>query len=264
MTTAQDIIRFAFDEGALLEPGTFPTARQEAHALALLNRIIPSMLGTVIGENLVDFLVPAPQRTSLVAANYPQLPFPTDTAGDIWPLPFATDPSNAIYPYPPKNSRIVFGNVTNTAFFPEAPEDGSRMMMVPGSGAGDSGAAGQILTLDGNSRTIEGSNTQTYTAPITARQWLYRADTGNWEAIVPLALTDSMPFPMELDDFWEIALAIRLAPRYRAIISEDTKARFVETGQMVKTRYRQSGVAVYGSSDFPRTLQSYLSGRWWW
>lgn len=263
MTIAQDIIRYAFDEGALIEAGTYPTARQEAHALVRLNRLVKGSLGTVIGENLNDFLVPAPQRTSQIAANYPQLPFPTDTAGDIWPLPFATDPTNAIYPYPPKNSRIVFGNVTNTVFFPEMPEDGSRMMIVPGSGAGDSGSNGQILTLDGNGKFIEGAATQTYTAPITARQWLFRADLGSWEAVADVGLQDEMLTPDDIDDFWITSLAIRLAPRYKVAISAETKAEFLNMAGIVKARYRQSGVGVYGSSDLPRSLQSYISGRWW-
>lgn len=391
MTKATDIITSAFREGNIIPVGGTPTTAEQTEGLERLNRLIQGLYGAEMGENLIDWLVPAPQRTATVAANFPQLPYPVDTAGDIFPLPFASDPTNEIYPYPPKNSRIVYGNVTNTVFFPEQPEDGTRMALVPGSGAGDTGVSGAatgtltqtllpvnaatvtiattdgstpavytwktviasafdvligasvaasllnlaaainltdgqgstygsnttqnhdvsatvdqetgkltvtallpgtggnslastttdahgtwtaatlaggtngaILTLDGNGRTIEGANTQQYMAPLKARQWLYRADLGDWQAVIDMQLADQMPFPSELDDLFICLLAIRMAPRFNKTVAQDTRDTALRMLKTFKARYRQSGVTVYGSSDAPRSLQSYISGRIWW
>jgi len=156
----------------------------------------------------------------------------------------------------------VFGGVTTTVWFPEQPLDGTRMALVQGSGAGDSGAAGQTITLDGNGRTIETSSTKVYTDPVAARQWLYRADLGNWVAVVPFASSDSIPFPPELDDLWVTALNIRLCPRFGKAVTEATAATFKQMQKIFKARYRQAGTTTYNSQDIPRALESYISGRW--
>src|ERR1700752_3936789 len=157
MTTAQTIIQAAYREGNLIPIGSVPTDAENTEALERLNRYVQGVYGYELGEPMADWLIPAPQRTTSVAANFPQLPFPIDGQNNIITIPFATDPTSAIYPYAPKNSRIVFGNVTTTAYFPEQPEPGSRMMIIPGSGAGDGGVNGAVLTLDGNGRFIEGA-----------------------------------------------------------------------------------------------------------
>jgi hypothetical protein len=264
MTTATILITDAFREGNLIPVGKQPTTAEQTEALTRLNAYISSVFGYEMGENLSDWQVPAPQRTASQAANFPQMPFPTDIEWGIFPLSFANDPSIAIWPFPPKNSRIVFGSVANTVFFPEAPEDGCRMAVVQGSGAGDGGSAGQVLTLDGNGRFIEGSATKTYAAPVTARQWLYRADLGNWIAVVPLAIGDDCPFPAEFDDLWVTRLFMRFGPRYGKVISTETADVAKAALARLKARYRQAGTTVYGSGDFPRSLQSYISGRWMW
>ena len=264
MTIASVLIQQAYRENNLIPAGGTPTTPEQTEALALLNNFIFGVFGHEMGEELTDWQVPAPQRTSPVAANYPQLPYPTDIGGNIFPLPFGPTTSQAIFPFPPVNSRIVFGGVSGKAYFPEQPNDGARMAMIQGSGAGDMGVPGSTLTLDGNGRTIEGANTQAYTDPITARQWLYRADLGDWTAVIPLLIGGNCPFPPELDDLWVTALFIRLAPRYGKAVPTETSAIFTKMLKTLKARYRQAGVTVYGSQDFPRSLQSYISGRWWW
>lgn len=265
MTIASALIQSAFREGNLIAPGKQPTTDEQTEALERLNRGVQGVFGFEMGENLADWQVPSPQRTSPIAANYPQMPFPTDNASGLFPLPFASDPTQAIWPYPPKNSRLVFGGVTNTyVYFPEAPDDGSRMAIIQGSGAGDSGVVGATVTLDGNGRTIETTATKQYTDPVTARQWLYRADLGDWRAVVDMALTDDCPFPSELDDLWICGLAIRLAPRYEKQVHPQTEAQYLLAMRKLKARYRQAMNTAYNSSDIPRTLQSYISGRWWW
>lgn len=261
MTTATLLIQAMYREGNLIAVGGSPTATEQTEALALLNRLVNGIFGFEMGENLADWLFPVPQRTAPVAANYPQLPISSFQA-----LPYC---STFLSPYPPRNSRVVWGGVTGTLYFPEAPEPGSRMAVVQGSGAGDSGAPGQILTLNGNGRTIQDpgdkalKNTVALTDPITAAQWIYRDDLGQWMLCQDMAIGDDCPFPKEFDDFFICAGLKRLAPRYGKLTARET----IETAKTklaaLKARYRQSAPTVYGSQDFPRTGQSYLTGSWW-
>lgn len=261
MTTANDLIQAAYREGNLIPAGTQPTTAELSEALPRLNSFMRSVYGFELGENLFDWLVPVPQRTAPVAARWPQGPLAS---------PLNCGPSNFVYPYPPANVRILFGGVTNTCYFPEQPEDGARMAVVQGSGAGDSGAPSAILTLDGNSRTIQDPADMTFkdqvelTAPITLNQWLYRADLAQWILVQDMELADACPFPEEFDDFWICALTMRLAPRYGKITATDTQQTALVTLARLKARYRQTALVTYGSENFPRTDQSYLGGSWWW
>lgn len=255
MTTATSLIQSAYREGNLIAVSKSPSIDEQTEALERLNRLVKGVYGFEVGENLRDWLAPSPQRTAPIAANYPQFPWPDDLTSTV---------SSNIWPYPPRNRRIVWGGVTATIYFPENPMDGSRMAVVQGSGAGDSGAPGATLTLDGNGRTIEGANTKVLTDPVTAAAWLYRADLGDWTAVVDMALTDQCPFPSEFDDFFIITLMKRLAPRYGKVMSNESLELATRALSALKARYRQAGVTTYGAENFPETNQSYLSGRWWW
>lgn len=264
MTTAADIIQAAMREGNLIPVGQQPTDAEQTEALGALNRFVESIYGYELGEYLTDWLYPAPQRTSPVAANYPALPYPTDAGPELFPIPYAVDPDANIYPYPPANSRIIFGSVTGTVYFPESPSDGSRMALVQGSGAGDSGASGQVITLDGNGRTIGTQPTQAYTSPVTPQKWFYRADLADWVPVATMAVTDDIPFPSAFDDFFVCALAMRLAPRYGKTPSPATVTTAQKTLLRLKAHYAQTAVTVYKGEDIPRALEGYLSGIWYW
>jgi hypothetical protein len=240
---------------------TKATTNEQTEALGRLNAFVKSVYGYEMGEELSDWLVPAPQRTAAVAANFPQLPYPQDQ-DNIFPS--AVDPDIDVWQYPPKNSRIVFGGTTTTAWFPERPDDGSRMALMQGSGAGDGGAPGAVLTLDGNGRTINGANTATFTDPVTPTAWLYRADLGDWQPVVDLTLVSNMAFPPETDDYFTLALAIRLAPRFGKQVSAETTAAFKRAESRFRAKYRQAGTTTFGATDIPRSLQSYISGRIYW
>lgn len=261
MTTATLLIQAAAREGNLVAAGASFTTAEQTEALSALNRLVNGIFGFEMGENLADWLYPVPQRTAPVAANFPQLPIPS----------YVNQPYASAYlsPYPPKNSRVVWGGVTGTLYFPEAPEPGTRMAVVQGSGAGDSGAPGQIITLNGNGRTIQDpadkafKNTVALTNPATSNQWIYRDDLGQWLLCQDMVLADDCPFPKEFDDFFICALAKRLAPRYSKITAKETIETARVTLARLKARYRQSAPTVYGSQDFPRSDQSYLTGSWW-
>lgn len=257
MTIASVVIVQGYRENNLIPVGSNPSDNELAEALALLNSFVNSIFGFELGENFVDWPAPVPQRTAPMAGNFPQGPL----GGDGIITPFA--PSTA-YPYPPTNSRVIWGNRTFTLYFPEAPNDGARMALVGGSGAGDAGADGQIITLDGNGRFIEGANTVTVEAPLALpKAWFYRADLANWILSSAFALTDQLPFPAAFDDFFSCALSIRLAPRYNKTPAASTLKTADLALQRLKARYRQSQLTTYGSENFPKTDQSFANGRWW-
>lgn len=263
MTTAATIIQAAFREGNMIPVGQQPTAAQQSEAFDKLNRLVLGILGYKMGENLTDWLVPQPQRTAPVAANYPQFPFSDDLLG------VGLTSSSAVYPYPPNNRRIVYGGTTQTVYFPQKPNPGSQMAVVQGSGAGDGGSVGNVLTLDGNGRTIEGATTKTFTfaSPAFAgRRWFYRDDLADWTAVLTLdpVTNTNMPYPAEFDDFFVCALAKRLAPNYGKIIAKETVEAALTAESAFYARYRQPSDTVYGSDQIPRSYQSYIAGQWWW
>lgn len=269
-TLVSQIISDAYREANITALGTSPTTNQNNEALTRLNSIVFGALGFEIGELEYDWLAPAPQRTAQVAANYPQAPYPMGADPTILSFPIASDFDPQVYPYPPKNSRIVWGGNTLKVYFPENPDNGSRMSVVQGSGAGDDGQTGNILTLDGNGKYIgaPGTTQATFTfnagVPIPSTYWLYISDYGFWRGIATLALTDTLPFPTRFDDYWVTTLMFRLAPRYNKKVSDETVAWMKLMEQKMKQAFRQSQVTVYGSFDFPRSLQSYISGYWYW
>ena len=263
MTTAQSIITDAFREANLIPVGASPTTDESTEALRRLNSYIKGVFGYEMGEELTDWNAPSPQRTAPYQANFPQAPYPQSQDVLALGTPFSVDSNINVYPYPPANSRIVFGGVAATVYFPEAPNDGSRMAVVQGSGAGDSGAPGAVLTLDGNGRTIETSNTKTYTDPVTARAWLYRADTADWVVVTTLGLTDALPFPDDVDDLWITALAIRMCPRFNKVASAELQFAFKQALAHLRARYRQAGVTTYGGQNIPRTGQSFATAGGW-
>jgi hypothetical protein len=262
------IIYDAYREANIIEfQQLAPTANQLAEGLNRLNRIIKSVYGFELGEPLVDWQAAWPQRTAPVAANYPQAPYPITNDPSIMPLPIVTQTDLYIYPYPPKNSRIVWGGTAFTLYFPEQPENGSRMSLIQGSGAGDDGQNGNVLTIDANGRQIGAIGTDTVeftfnTADPVSGDWIYHADLGLWTPIVDLGITDVMPFPSKWDQFWIAALAIRLAPAYGKSISVETQGVYAVMLDKMRAAFRQSQVTIYGSYEFPRSLQTYIAGRW--
>lgn len=254
MTTAAVIIQAAFREGNLIPVGKQPVTDQVTEALDKLNRLVRGILGYKMGENLKDWQVPQPQRTAPTAANFPQ-------------APLANDYSSAIYPYPPSNRRIVYGGTAQTVYFPQKPNPGAQMAVVQGSGAGDGGTVGQVLTLNGNGRTIEAVNTKTFVfaAPAFApRRWFYRDDLADWVAVTDLAAVDQLPYPQEFDDFFVCALAKRLSPSYTKPIAKETVEAALKAEFAFIARYRQPTETIYGSDQIPGSYQSYVNGNWWW
>lgn len=268
MTLASALIQSAFREGNLIPVGKQPTTDQQTETLDKLNRLVRGILGYKMGENLTDWLVPQPQRTSPVSSDYPQFP--------SYPL----YQSSTIFQNPPNNQRIVYGGTVQTVYFPQKPNPGSQMALVQATGAGDSGLTGNTITLNGNGYLIQDpadgllKNTVTFTfstvTPFAPVRWFYRDDLAQWILVATLTAgtgsvyTDTIPYPPEFDDFFVCALAKRLAPSYAKIVAKETVETALQTESAFLARYRQPTDSVYGSDNFPRSYQSYISGQWWW
>lgn len=169
MTTATLLIQAAYREGNLIAVGLTPSAAELLEALPALNRYVKGIFGYEMGEPLADWLVPSPQRTAAVPTTWPQLPYPLGVDSSF--QAFNITGNTNVYQYPPANSRLVFGNVVNTVYFPDAPRDGARMALVAGSGKGDAGVPG----------TAAGTLTQTV-LPVAATVVVLGATTYTWVA----------------------------------------------------------------------------------
>lgn len=186
MTQATWIIQSMFREGNLIAAGAQPTTAEQTEALYLLNRLVDGVFGFEMGENLSDWLVPAPQRTAPVASRYPQGPISAPGDPATWAILGGVNSAN-VWPYPPTNRRIFFGSVTNTVYFQEQPDDGARMAIVQGSGKGDAGTPGTasgVLTqtaLPTATHTVTlGGRIYTWVAALTtANQVLIGATVAN-------------------------------------------------------------------------------------
>lgn len=257
MSTCQDIVTAALREGNLLAAGTTPQTVELTEGLSRLNALIRSFFGNEIGEHLSDWPVPQTLRTAPVAANYPQLPLPTESLVDVLPVPSVSDVGADVFPFPPENSRLVVGiTAPTTVWLAEAPNDGARMAFVAAPAMVDT------LTVDGNGRLIESASEITLQKSDVSRAWFYRADLAGWVKLTDLALTDLSPLPEDLEDLLVCALNVRLAPRYGQDPRAGTVSQLKYMMKLAKTRYKQRGVTLFGGQNIPESLQSYQTGRW--
>lgn len=269
MTTAQTAITRAYRRINVVAIGITPTTAQLTEGLDELNSFLRIIFGQQMGELLRDWEVPFQQRTAPVAANFPQNPYPLNQDSQFMGLPLSGGSGTEFWPYPPKNSRIIIGalGAPTKVYFPEQPDDGSRMGIIQGGLATN----GTVITLDGNSRLIGIAGgaiapTQTLTVNLTTpfgARWIYRADTGVWVPLADLALTDMLPFPEDMDDYTTLSLAQRLAPNNDKTLSPALLTVLTQAKSIFQARYRQEGTTVFKSQDIPLGYESYLSGRYW-
>lgn len=200
MTLVSQAIIDAYREGNLIAVESEPSAAQQDEALRLLNRIVSGVYGAEAGEEL--------RPVSLSSID----------GGDVSP------------------NTHLFLNVSapGTLKLPANPDDGCRFAITD---VGQS-LATYPLTLDGNGRRIEGSLTLEVNTTYD-REFFYRADCGSWEEVELLSFADELPFPGKFDDYFIIALAIRLNPRYGQQLDPQTAATYQRLQRQLRTRYRQ-------------------------
>lgn len=242
MATARSIITLAYREANYKNTLGTPTTEEYTEGLTLLQSIVDSLFGMVVGTKLTPWYVPRPQKTGSVAANYPAYP------GDA-----GLESPHGIE-YPPANSRLMMKNVDGeqTIYFQYQPEDGAVMEYVDVGHEED-----VILDANGALFGLTGSNdsvTITATFPAgrnTPRRWLYRGDYGSWLEMTSMGLDDTLAFPTMFDDYFVTALAIRLSPRFGTEPRQITVMRYQQMDQFIRLQYLQSKEQLVGNAGVP-------------
>jgi hypothetical protein len=217
MTVLQSIVTQGYRELNLLAIGKSPSTFQNDEGLLLLQNIIEVTVTGDSGEVMKDWLLGNFDRQDRDRINLPAYYFAN----------------------PAINRRLVaVHDQAMTVYLPPHPSDGSLIGIVDPFMR----LAALPVTLDGNGRTIE--NTQTVVADTNGlnRTWFYRADLGNWQRLTDLALTDEMPFPKKYDFYFSIGLAMRLSGRTGRRVSEITAAAYAKLRQQFVAQYVQSEV----------------------
>lgn len=205
MTLASSIIKNAYRETNLIPMGVDPNTNQVDEALDRLNAVLLSTLGNEVGDGLNDINI----------------------GGDF-------DQTAWTSPNLPDDARLVLNlNTAETFLLDPSPYEGQRLSFVD---VGNNLSTYNVV-LDGNGRNIEGAATLTLNTDGDSRNWLYRADTGNWVKITSLASTDEMPLPVEFDDYFITALAMRLNPRYGQSLTQETVEYMKRMRSQLRARY---------------------------
>lgn len=204
-TTASDILVAAYRESNLTGVGRALTSAQETEGLTILNGLLPATVGQEIGQELSD-------------------------------LNIGGEYEDYFWEYVPQNVRLVLniGSPRTLKLHPR-PYNGQRLAVAD---AGET-LGTSSLTLDGNGRLIEGDPTIILDESGMVREWIYRADLGQWLRLDSLELTSDMPFPREFDDYWSILLAMRLNPRHGRELAQSSATWLQSMASRLEARYRR-------------------------
>lgn len=257
MTAIADILERSFFEAGLTTELQHATPTQTNNAMQTLATLIDFLYGTNAGEYLQ--------------------PWPLGNFGRTTQSRMSL--SEQMLRWPQQNARLVAVNEEAiTVYLPTDPSDGARIgIMDPLNHL-----AAAPVTIDANGRSIENVGNVVLNTNGTNRIWFYRGDLGNWVRIVPLVITDEMPFPSDYDQMFIIMMAMRLNPAYGRNVSS-VQAQFLkEFRQQFVARYVQSAplainpeVSLTSRQSF-NTYQDYWYGGgntdafnrgmdgWWW
>lgn len=204
MTLVSSILKRGYRASNLVAISRSLTAAETTESLELLNGLVQGIVGNGAGEELGDLTI----------------------GGDY-------DQSSYCSPYVPENARLACEMSAAQSFdLHPQPYDGQRIAV-----AGD--FATYNLTLDGNGRKIEAASSVTLSSDSLARQWLYRADTGNWVRITDLVAADTFPFPIEFDTYFALELALLLNPANSAAMPPESQNNLREGREKIAARYRR-------------------------
>lgn len=235
MTLNSTIITNAYRESNFKGQSQTLTSVEQTEGLAMLQSLVDSFFGLVVGTKAKPWFIPHEFNTSPEAANYPATP------GNMH-LRNQNDEN-----YPPPNTRVFLRNsAVKTVYFQMKPEDGAMMQFV------DAGFTAPV-TLDGNGVFV-GDTGVDYTVTINdsfgggsrvpTRTYVFRGDIASWVLTSDLTYAGEIPFPAELDDFWITALAIRLAPRFGNEPNNATMMRYKDMLTYARGLYRQTEETV--------------------
>lgn len=228
MTMVGEIVRAAFRESNLIGEMAYPSPLQAREALADLNAIFASAYGNAVGERLEDWQL----------ENIDRCP---DTA----------------HPFP--NRRLLAPEAAMVVYLPCRPQDGARIGIVDPLAR----LAGAPVTLDAQGAAIEGAASLVLDQDRTKRDWMYRADLGEWVKISSVIFADDMPFPEEFDAMFKIALAMRVNPHYGKTLDPQSVQVMTQGRRDFINRYLQSApLEIDDSISWPfMSVQTYGNGR---
>ncbi len=217
MTLVSQIITDAYRQGNLIAKGATPTAIEEVEGLRYLSRIVKSVFGNEAGEDLLPF--PIGRGGISRPAGYPWY---NDVPDNNW--------------YVPKNLRLMLNLEDElTVYLHPDPDDGSRFGITDVSG----NLSTYNLTINGNGRNVDGSQSVVLNTDGDIGEWFYREDLGSWTRYSPLAVADEFPFPEEFDDYFITMLALRLNPGYGVQLDPQSSAMLARSKRHLVSRYRQ-------------------------
>jgi hypothetical protein len=206
LTLASTIITDAYRESNLIPLGGTPSANQISEGLSRLNNILASSVGNEIGNELRDVNVGGPYDESVLF--------------DFWV---------------PNNARLVLNlSGGTTLYLDPSPDDGQRLAVADVLGT----LPTYNLTLNGNGRQIELASSIVLNDDFLTKEWMYRADTGNWTVITPVVAADDMPFPSDFDDYFTMMLALRLDPMHGQNFSSEQIEVLHRGRRNIRSRYR--------------------------
>jgi len=228
MTLNSELITSAYRESNFVSQSTDLTADEQAEGLALLQGLVLSMPGLLLGHKYKPWHLPWPNRTTTKSGDYP--------------AKFDKLYEDRDVQYPPVNSRVVLRNQSpTTLFMREMPADGDLMQFVDAGFTGDVtldangqyfGTSGVVTTVTLNT-SVDGGNR------LPTRTYLYRQDIASWVQIDTLVYAAEMPYPVEFDDFWTTQLAMRLSPRFGNEPRQITMMRNKDMQNFVRGWYRR-------------------------
>lgn len=241
MTLVSSIIRDAYRETNIIPLEREVTLSQETEALRLLNQVIAGLYGSIVGERLTDWPL---GRYNLDHNRY-----------DEW---FNLH----WYRYGEfLNRRMIATNEeARTVHLAQRPQDGSRMAFIDPY----SRVSQAPVTIDGNGRPIEGQDAVVMDEDGESREWMYRADLGQWVRLTNLQASDVLPFPERFDQFFVISLAIRINPRFGMNLDEQSSLVWRQQRRDLTNQYLQS-IPLVPNPDLSwpfMSVQSYGQGRY--
>lgn len=218
MTLVSQIITDAHRQSNLLPIGASVTTAQSDEGLRYLNRLVRSVFGNEVGENL------EPLPIGKLGIDRPSgFPYYDQVPPGDW--------------FVPLNRRLMLNlSAPQTVYLHPMPCDGSRFAIVDAS----NNLATYNLIVDGNGRNIETTPSVTLNTNGTVQEWFYREDLGNWVKSSTLLTSDTFPFPEEFDDYFISMLAMRLNPAYGMMIDQQSQAVMQRSGKQLRARYSQT------------------------
>jgi hypothetical protein len=207
MTLVSSIIKRAYRKTNLIPIVGSPSANQTTEALEMLNSLVLSCVGNEAGEGL------SPINFGDGYAEY--------------------DESALCDTYVPMNSRLMLNlTAADAVDLDPYPYEGQRVAIT------DMGEnlATYNFTINGNGHLIEGATSVVLATNSMTAQWMYRADAG-WVLIEELVAGDNMPFPIEFDMYFVIALAVQLNPQYGQSLSPEDSMIYKRSLSQLRARY---------------------------